>query len=337
MSDRGTQLPATFILFAYNQERFVGEAVRAALAQAYEPLEIVLSDDCSTDATFDVMCRAASEYHGPHPVRLVRNPANLGVIQHVLRRGREAQGEVVVVAAGDDVSEPSRVASLVAAFAADPRVLAADSLVDIIDAAGAVVHAGAERPEGLRRPVLYLRNPAAPTIQGCAAAYRKSVFAIPVPPQRLVFAEDILLAFYIDLIGGRKATVPRALVRYRRHAAAQTNRARVAVDVETAERAEVDAARVRLTLLDVMESLVAARHAESRFDRVVAARARRWSELVIAWAGRTSWQRIGAVARAAGSLRFENLKWMAARVGGTFPAYQPKKIAVRLQGWRQRG
>ncbi|HYG27035.1 MAG TPA: glycosyltransferase family A protein, partial [Caulobacteraceae bacterium] len=104
---------ATFILFAYNQERFVREAIAAALAQDYEPLEIILSDDCSSDRTFDFMQEMAAGYRGPHSVRAARTSRNLGVTQHVLGRGREARGEIVVVAAGDDISKPHRTSRIV--------------------------------------------------------------------------------------------------------------------------------------------------------------------------------------------------------------------------------
>ena len=45
----------TFALFTYNQERYVREAVEGVLAQTYEPLEIIISDDCSTDMTFSII------------------------------------------------------------------------------------------------------------------------------------------------------------------------------------------------------------------------------------------------------------------------------------------
>jgi len=37
----------TLALVAYNQERFISEALEGAFAQTYSPLEIILSDDCS--------------------------------------------------------------------------------------------------------------------------------------------------------------------------------------------------------------------------------------------------------------------------------------------------
>ena len=122
----------TFVLFAYNQERYVREAVKAALAQTYEPLEIVLSDDGSSDRTFEIMQEMAAAYDGPHEVRVVRNPHNLGLIPHVLARGREAKGELVIVAAGDDISKPERTACLVPPFLENCNVSAVVSRLSLI-------------------------------------------------------------------------------------------------------------------------------------------------------------------------------------------------------------
>jgi glycosyltransferase involved in cell wall biosynthesis len=60
----------------YNQEHFIAAAIESALAQDYPNLEIVVSDDCSADSTFQV----ASRYLGDRRLRLYKNPANLGRI-----------------------------------------------------------------------------------------------------------------------------------------------------------------------------------------------------------------------------------------------------------------
>jgi hypothetical protein len=129
----------TFIVFAYNQEELIREAVESAFAQTYEPLEIVLSDDCSTDRTFEIMCEMADVYKGPHTVRVVQNPRNLGVLGHAIARGKDAAGEIVVGAAGDDVSEPERTAMTVDAFGAGGNVGAVFSWVSIIDESGEII------------------------------------------------------------------------------------------------------------------------------------------------------------------------------------------------------
>jgi glycosyltransferase involved in cell wall biosynthesis len=103
----------TFALFAYNQEKFIREAVEGAFAQTYSPLEIILSDDCSSDGTFEIMTCLVQEYSGPHTVHLNRNDRNLGIINHLNHVLPRAQGDLFIMAAGDDTSFSHRTAVLV--------------------------------------------------------------------------------------------------------------------------------------------------------------------------------------------------------------------------------
>jgi glycosyltransferase involved in cell wall biosynthesis len=106
----------TFFVFAYNQETYVEEACRAALNQDYFPLEIIFSDDCSNDGTYDIMKKVAASYQGPHTVRLNRNTQNLGLIDHVNLSFRISSGELIVAASGDDISLPHRVGRIVETY-----------------------------------------------------------------------------------------------------------------------------------------------------------------------------------------------------------------------------
>src|SRR5690606_870089 len=58
----------TFAVLAYQQEDLIRQAIEAAFAQTYSPLEIILSDDGSGDRTFEVIERMAAAYDGPHSV-----------------------------------------------------------------------------------------------------------------------------------------------------------------------------------------------------------------------------------------------------------------------------
>lgn len=111
----------TFALFAFNQEEYIRAAVEGALSQTYSPLEIILSDDCSTDGTFEIMQQMAKEYHGVNQVKVRRNSINLLTALHVQTVGNEASGDLIVVAAGDDISLPNRVERLVEAWLQDER------------------------------------------------------------------------------------------------------------------------------------------------------------------------------------------------------------------------
>lgn len=99
----------SFCIFAYNQENFIKDAINGALSQEYDHLEIIISDDCSTDRTYNKIQNAVHGYSGPHKVILNRNETNLGIAQHVNKILYEvAKGEIVLLAGGDDVSMPNR-------------------------------------------------------------------------------------------------------------------------------------------------------------------------------------------------------------------------------------
>lgn len=116
-TELSTERPlVTFALFAYNQERFIREAVEGALSQDYSPLQIILSDDCSSDRTFEIMQEMAGVYKGPHDIVLNRNEENLGIGGHVKRVAELAEGEIIVMAAGDDVSVSERTRKIVYQF-----------------------------------------------------------------------------------------------------------------------------------------------------------------------------------------------------------------------------
>jgi len=103
----------TLIVFSYNQENYIRAAIEAAFAQTYSPLEILLSDDCSPDRTFEIMEEMAAAYNGPHSIVLNRNATNGGIGAHFNRVMNLTSGELIALAAGDDISLPERTAVLV--------------------------------------------------------------------------------------------------------------------------------------------------------------------------------------------------------------------------------
>ena len=107
----------TFSLLCHNHQRFIREAVRSALAQDYEPLEILISDDHSTDATLDIIQEEIGSYTGPHSIRLIKHSRDVGW-ENWSRAAGAARGEFVVGAHGDDISCPQRTRCLVEAWRA---------------------------------------------------------------------------------------------------------------------------------------------------------------------------------------------------------------------------
>jgi glycosyltransferase involved in cell wall biosynthesis len=111
----------TFFVCAYKQEQFIREAVAGAFAQTYSPLEIILSDDCSPDRTFEIMQEMAAAYRGPHKIVLNRTSSNVGLCGHLNWICDLANGEWLIAGAGDDVSQPERTAAIVATVRENPK------------------------------------------------------------------------------------------------------------------------------------------------------------------------------------------------------------------------
>ncbi len=104
----------TLTLLLYNQEKYARQAVESALSQTYEPLVIVISDDCSPDSTFEVVQKTVAEYKGPHEVIVRRNDENLGIVAHVnLVFSDYVDTKYVVYQEGDDIAHPERTSKTV--------------------------------------------------------------------------------------------------------------------------------------------------------------------------------------------------------------------------------
>lgn len=126
----------TFALFAYNQEKYIREAVEGAFSQTYEPIEIILSDDCSTDRTFEIMQEMKKSYQGPHTVIVRKSPENLGVAHHINSVLAASTGSIISWAAGDDIADPKRTKTLVSPLLKHPSIVGTHSSVREIDING---------------------------------------------------------------------------------------------------------------------------------------------------------------------------------------------------------
>ena len=209
----------TFAVFAFNQEKYIGEAIEAAFAQTYSPLEIILSDDRSTDETWPIVQQMAAAYKGPHRIVINQNCENLGVGSHVNAVVSLATGELVVGAAGDDISHASRTARVYEAWEQSGcKAMSIVCHVKKIDMQGR--HIGEIRcsinPES--RKLAHRARYGCWSVPGCSHAWHRKVFETFGPLQNYVIAEDRAIEFR-SLSIGEVVFVNDYLVQYRVHGA----------------------------------------------------------------------------------------------------------------------
>lgn len=210
---RETRPLVTFALFAYNQEAFIREAVEGAFAQTYSPLEIILSDDCSSDRTFQIMQDMAAAYRGPHRVVVRQSPKNRRLMGHINDVVAVAQGGIIVMAAGDDVSLPERTAEHVAIYTRWPETHAVCS--DYFTMSSKVVAVPDQGNRALREITLFrCMSNVGGWGAGAAYSYRRECFHWPVAIPEHIEIEDRVLPTRAALMG-RVAFHKGRLVRYR--------------------------------------------------------------------------------------------------------------------------
>lgn len=99
------------IIPVYNAERFVESAVRSIMNQTYTNLEILVTDDCSTDGSFEILQRLASE---DSRITLYRNESNLKIVRTLNSLVAAANGKYIARMDADDISLPKRIEKQVA-------------------------------------------------------------------------------------------------------------------------------------------------------------------------------------------------------------------------------
>ncbi|MDG4789569.1 glycosyltransferase family 2 protein [Micromonospora sp. WMMD1102] len=133
----------------YNAERYLEGCLDALLAQDYPDFEIVVSDNASTDRTWEI-CQAYAAKDSR--IRLYRNPRNFGGHVNYARVVELARGELFKWVAYDDVCLPAYLRTCVAALdEAGPQAVLAYPRTVLIDEAGEVIGPYADRLD-LRDP-----------------------------------------------------------------------------------------------------------------------------------------------------------------------------------------
>src|SRR6266849_5919778 len=102
---------------AYNHGAYLGAAIESALSQTWTDLEVVVSDNCSTDDTRQVVEAYAKR---DARVRYSLGENHVPMHDNFNRCARLARGAYLKYLCADDVLEPQCVKRMLAALEANP-------------------------------------------------------------------------------------------------------------------------------------------------------------------------------------------------------------------------
>ena len=90
--------PLSVVITTFNRSDLVGYAIRSALTQTFEDIEVVVSDNSSTDDTPDVVSQFTDRR-----LKYFRTPHHLVVSDHFEFARAKANGKLILMLADDDV------------------------------------------------------------------------------------------------------------------------------------------------------------------------------------------------------------------------------------------
>ncbi len=206
----------SFFVISYKQEEFIRDAIQGAFAQTYEPLEIILSDDCSPDRTFEIIKEETESYSGPHRIILNQNESNQGIAGNLNRALELAKGQFIIASAGDDISLPERTAEIV------KRLQETESPVDMVCSYCEEIDETGKPIGQIQKDVLFLPDTNEPVRKwacgatGACLGYNRKLYDKFGPLDIRVIAEDWVLPFRAWVESGI-ALVDKPLVKHRVH------------------------------------------------------------------------------------------------------------------------
>lgn len=120
----------------YNGENYLRQAIECVLAQSFGDLELVISDNASTDATAEICAAYASR---DRRVRYVRNARNVGAAENYNRVFMESRGKYFKWHAHDDLISPNFIERCVSVLDGDAGCVLAVTATHVIDECGQVI------------------------------------------------------------------------------------------------------------------------------------------------------------------------------------------------------
>jgi len=117
----------------YNGAKYLRQAIESALRQTYGDFELIICDDRSTDATYDIARQFAKL---DSRIKLTKNDHRLGLFNNYNACLSKARGHYIKLFAQDDLFEPQMIQKMVARLESSPNVALVSCAKKIIDDEG---------------------------------------------------------------------------------------------------------------------------------------------------------------------------------------------------------
>ncbi len=211
------------VMPVYNQEAYIAEALESVLAQTYTNLEILISDDCSKDASLEIIKSYAAR---DARIKVLPSERNLGICGNFNKLFDSVSGEFLAFFSGDDVMMPEKLATQLAVLQQHPEVVVVHHDALFINESGTITGRHSDNTLPLRNPLdwalkadwFHVRRIAPVMPTSCLA--RTNYYLHARYDDRFKYKHELLFTIedYANAPEGKWYYIKQPLMKYRKHA-----------------------------------------------------------------------------------------------------------------------
>lgn len=175
-------LKVSIAMTTYNGHEYLAQQLDSILSQSYADFEVVISDDCSTDGTWNILNNYAQK---DSRIKIFKNSCNIGFIKNFERAIKLCSGDLIALADQDDIWNTNHLEILIqnlknfSASVGNAKIMnsTGDLGSDLLSDRDLYFSDGNTEDKLFR--ILFYGNP----FQGASSIYQRDVFnyALPIP------------------------------------------------------------------------------------------------------------------------------------------------------------
>ena len=206
------------LMATYNGERFLKEQIKSILSQTYKNFNLIISDDASTDKTYEIL-----KYYEQKDkrVKIFKQDKNIGIASNFEFLLNKVESEFFMFADQDDIWEIDKVEISYDKLEADEADLVYSDLM-IVDESLNIIEKSYWRKKGFINKIkkynnfqsLYLNNYITGSTILCKSKFIDKILPLPKSTQYIIHD------YWVSLVvshNGRLTYIDKPLIKYRQH------------------------------------------------------------------------------------------------------------------------
>lgn len=206
------------IMATYNGEKYINEQIESILNQTHQNIQLIISDDCSTDRTREIL----KQYEQNEKIKIFYQEKNLGYIKNFEFLLKKVENDLYMLSDQDDVWENEKIEKAVEKLRRENLDLVFGDL-EVVDENLNTIYKSFDKYMKIDRKInkcignyklQYLYN----CITGCTILSKKEFLnrILPLPANSKYMLHDYWMGLIVSLYG-KIGYISKTYIKYRQH------------------------------------------------------------------------------------------------------------------------